>query len=299
MIRIFITFITTTFLVPALALAAMTSEPGSSKTIYGNDDRFDLYQVTNSAWKTLADSTVALVNASDVLLDPNQKLAKLKGARFGDQRQLCSDERFFEQQVSAFCSGFLVAPDVIATAGHCVDDQSRCSNIRFIFGFTINHEGDNPANIPVQEIYECSKLLGREQNDAGADWALVRLNRPVTGHAPLAINRQSNIIQDAPLMVIGHPSGLATKVAGGANVRDASPAEYFVANLDTFGGNSGSAVFNANTGLVEGILVRGANDFAYDSSRECYVSNVCAPNDCRGEDSTKMSAVKGLFKTAN
>ncbi len=92
-------------------------------------------------------------------------------------------------------------------------------------------------------------------------------------------------------MVIGHPAGLPTKVSGGAKVRDAGPTGHFVANLDTYGGNSGSAVFNAKTGLIEGILVRGEIDYTWRGG--CKVSNTCADDGCRGEDVTKISALSG------
>ncbi|MEI8190645.1 MAG: hypothetical protein WCI75_13115 [candidate division NC10 bacterium] len=72
-------------------------------------------------------------------------------------------------------------------------------------------------------------------------------------------------------------------------MRDASPNGYFVANLDTYGGNSGSAVFSATTGLVEGILVRGENDYVWKGG--CRVSNRCPADGCRGEDVTKVSAL--------
>ena len=62
-----------------------------------------------------------------------------------------------------------------------------------------------------------------------------------------------------------------------------------MANLDTYGGNSGSAVFNAKTGLVEGILVRGEQD--YVQKGDCRVSNVCPADGCRGEDVTKILSV--------
>lgn len=292
MFRLFIMMV---FLIPTLSYTATTNPAIKPKVIYGNDDRRDLYQITDAAWKTLAGSTVALVNISNIQADPSQNQFKLKGPRVGEKRQLCRSERFFEQQSSAFCSGFLVAPDVIATAGHCIENQAKCKDTRFVFGFSIYTEGSNPANIPAYEVYECSELLGQELNDAGADWALVRLNRPVTGHAPLSVNLHGNVAKDTPLVVIGHPSGLATKIAGDANVRDSSRREYFVANIDAYGGNSGSAVFNAESGFVEGILVRGSSDFIYDFVKKCYYSRVCAPNECRGEDATKMSAVKGLL----
>ncbi len=74
------------------------------------------------------------------------------------------------------------------------------------------------------------------------------------------------------LVVIGRPSGLPTKVADGAQVRSVNDV-FLVANLDTYGGNSGSAVFNAVTGVVEGILVRGDTDYVYNAQLGCRVSN--------------------------
>jgi len=37
-------------------------------------------------------------------------------------------------QLEPFCSGFLVAPDLVATAGHCVN-PNNVTNILFVFGF--------------------------------------------------------------------------------------------------------------------------------------------------------------------
>ncbi len=79
--------------------------------------------------------------------------------------------------------------------------------------------------------------------------------------------------------------------------RDASPNGYYVANLDTYGGNSGSAVFNAKTGVIEGILMRGENDYVYKNG--CRVSNVCASDACRGEDVTKLSSITSSFQKAS
>jgi hypothetical protein len=97
-----------------------------------------------------------------------------------------------------------------------------------------------------------------------------------------------------PIVVIGHPSGLPTKIAGGAKVRDNSNDIFFSANLDTFGGNSGSAVFNEKSGEVVGILVRGENDYVNDKDRECQVVNKCADNECRGEDVTRIENIRQL-----
>ena len=146
-----------------------------------------------------------------------------------------------------------------------------------------------PLTVMTKDVYGCQKLLGREQVNDGADWALIKLDRPVTGHAALKLNLTGVITNKTPIVVIGHPAGLPTKIAGGSEVRDASKNGYFTANLDTYGGNSGSAVFNAKSGLIEGILVRGENDYVYRGG--CRVSQVCTDNGCRGEDVTKISAV--------
>jgi len=266
----------------AMAVPAFAQVDG--QVIYGADDRIDLYQVQNAKLRSMADSTVALVQASDVKAEG--AVAKLNTSPYGTGMGLCKDEPFYEQVTAAFCSGFLVAPDIIMTAGHCVTSESACSNTKFVFGFAVTEKGKNPTSVPSKEVYGCAKLLGREQVNDGADWALIKLDRAVSGHTPLKLNLTGTITNKTPIVVIGHPAGLPTKIAGGSEVRDASKNGYFTANLDTYGGNSGSAVFNAKTGLIEGILVRGENDYVYRGS--CRVSQVCSDDGCRGEDVTKI-----------
>ena len=271
-------------LLTAARLASPAAAQAQNKVIYGSDDRIDLYQTDSKLLRSLADSTVALFQASDVTAD-----GKLTVQNYGERMGLCKEEPFYEQPMGAFCSGSLVAPDVIMTAGHCVPSAEECAGIKFVFGFAVTEKDKMPGSVPAGDVYGCKELLGREQVGDGADWALVRLDRKVTGRKPLKLNRTGKIEVNTPVLVIGHPAGLPTKIAGGAHVRDASKEGFFVANLDTYGGNSGSAVFNGVTGLVEGILVRGEQDYTYKGS--CRVSNVCAADACRGEDVTKIANV--------
>ncbi len=279
------------FCFAVLALLAGAAFAGEDKVIYGSDDRLDIYQVTDARLLKLADSTVGLFNSYDISLEG--QVAKLATESYADGYGLCKEEPFYDQVTGAFCSGSLVAPDVIMTAGHCVKTEDACRNTKFVFGFAVKQKGVMPLQVPASEVYGCAQLLGREQVGSGADWALVKLDRPVANHAPLKYNTADTVKNGDPLVVIGHPAGLPTKIAGGATVRDASPKGYYVANLDTYGGNSGSAVFNARTGVVEGILVRGAQDYVYQNG--CGLSNVCASDGCRGEDVTKLSAVTAFF----
>ncbi|HCC47647.1 MAG TPA: serine protease [Elusimicrobia bacterium] len=276
-----------------LALCAGTAY-SADKVIYGADDRLDIYQVSDSKLLKLADSTVGLFQGGDVYI--NGPKAFLTTESYADSYGLCKEEPFYEQVTGAFCSGSLVAPDIIMTAGHCVKTAEACKGMKFVFGFAVKQKGVMPDSVAASEVYGCSQLIGREQVGTGADWALIRLDRKVTGHEPLKYNAADTVKNGDPLVVIGHPAGLPTKIAGGATVRDASPKGYYVANLDTYGGNSGSAVFNARTGVIEGILVRGENDYVYKGG--CRVSNVCASDACRGEDVTKLSAITSPFTKA-
>ena len=274
-------------LAAALRLAAPAAAQVNGEVIYGADDRIDLYQTKDARLLSLADSTAALFRSKSIT--DRGALAGLVTSHYGQELNLCHDEPFYEQETGAFCSGSLVAPDILMTAGHCIKDDWACKNVKLVFGFAIKKKGELPREVATGDVYGCKQILGREEVSNGADWALIKLDRAVKGHKPLKLNRTGKLANKTPLVVIGHPAGLPVKIAGGASVRDSSPDGFFRANLDTYGGNSGSAVFNANTGLVEGILVRGETDYVMRGS--CRVSNVCANDGCRGEDVTKIANV--------
>ncbi|MGZ4885265.1 MAG: hypothetical protein ACXV5H_07070 [Halobacteriota archaeon] len=73
----------------------------------------------------------------------------------------------------------------------------------------------------------------------------------------MQVRRSGKIGDSLRVHMIGHPAGLPTNFAGGAAVRSNKPCAFFVANLDTYAGNSGSPVFYSGTHEVEGILVGG------------------------------------------
>ena len=260
------------------------------KVIYGVDDRQDIFDVTDPAILGSADSVVSLWHAANVV-DNGNGTSTLNTQNFGTRWNLCNEEPFREQPIGAFCSGFLVAPDIVATAGHCVN-AGNVTNVRFVFGFRMTNASNAQTTIDNNEIYSGASVIGRELNTGGTDWTLVRLDREVTNHNAVPIRRVGTIPNNQNVYVIGHPSGLPMKYAPGANVRDNTPDAFFVANLDTYGGNSGSPVFNANTHTVEGILVRGENDFVMNGT--CRISLICPNTGCRGEDCTRTTQFSEL-----
>lgn len=266
----------------AVAFAGFQIQP---KVIYGNDDRQDVYEVSDSSVRELADSTVAMIANSRLSADGRGNVT-ISNKSYGKDNHLCKDEPFYDQPTAAMCSGFLVGDDMLATAGHCIQDRT-CSQNSFVFNYKMAGPGVIPSSVGEEDVYKCAKVIAREQLSNGQDYSLVKLDRPVKGHKPLTLATATPKVGDG-LFVIGHPTGLPTKVAGGAKIRRVE-SSFIVANLDTYGGNSGSAVFSEDTHEVVGILVRGERDFT--TSGSCNRSYTCTDSNCRGEDVTLISYI--------
>ena len=203
------------------------------------------------------------------------------------------------------CSGFLVGPDLLVTAGHCMrggpDSETNvnmnCKTNLWVFDYRQDLIGDNPDEVFVnsKSVYKCAKVISQVLDQSTKnDFALIKLERVVEDREPLKFRTEGKIEDATEIVVIGHPSGLPTIISDGAQVRTNTNPYFFVANLDTFGGNSGSAVFDSETGLVEGILVRGENDYQYNPERGCTEVFKCENDKCRGEDVTRITMIPEL-----
>ncbi len=285
-----------------LSVSANAKGMAGPKVIYQEDDRIEVEEAS-ATLQTLAAGTVTQIKTSNlVALTDDEANFKFSARNLSSSMSVCKEERFSDQPNPGNCSGFLVAPDLVVTAGHCIylrgqeNGEIGCSDYSYVFDF---HKGKiEDGLISKEKVYSCKKVLNIKLDGSNKqDFALIQLDRPVTDRAPVKFRTEGKVEAGAPLVVIGAPSGLPTKIAGGAVVNDNENEVYFEANLDTFGGNSGSAVFNADTGEVEGILVRGATDYVMDWSRFCRVVNKCDGIDnsgfrCMGEEVTRISQVE-------
>lgn len=264
----------------------------TEKVIYGEDNRVDVIESTNAMYVELSESTAAMVSKFDIKPMGNGQV-QLKGGALSS-RGICKSERFSSQPSVANCSGFLVGEDLLVTAGHCVKSTSDCSRWQWVFDYKIDTKGQTKVSVPKTSVYKCKEIINTVLSRSSMDdFALIRLDRKVTDRRILDYRRKGKISKGENLVVIGHPSGLPTKIADGAYVKSLKN-KFFQANLDTYGGNSGSAVFNANTGVVEGILVRGATDYVYDRNQGCRVSNVLGQDEGAGEDVTYITNIPEL-----
>lgn len=269
------------------------------RVIYGEDNRVEVSSA--SAFQQKLASSTASMMASRNLIPKNSQHSQVSqkdtlGSFIKDLTsqgfKACKGERFIDQPNPAQCSGFLIAPDLIVTAGHCVEDYDACSDNHWVFDFKTDSRGRAGKKIKNSDIYKCKRVISQTlSNPLNLDYAVVQLDRKVTDREPLEINNSGEIKNFTRLMVIGSPMGLPTKVADGAWVRSNTHPHFFQANLDSFQGNSGSAVFNEKNGLVEGILVRGEQDFSVDYTNSCIRSVKCSNDNCRGEDVMKLTVI--------
>jgi len=249
----------------ALVLVAGVALPGASaedgdKVFYGTDDRIDLFEETDATRIGWARSTCGLVNVSQLTELPNGRVELETTPYEVGGFEACDDEPFGDQPTAAFCTGFMVGQDLIATAGHCLLDEVDLATTAFVFGFEMENAGTAVTEFSADQVYFGVQIVDRALGGA-LDHAIIRVDRPITapGAEILPIRREGDIAIGDPVGTIGYPTGLPTKLSFGDNteVTEENNAAFFSSNLDAAGGNSGSPVFGTEDGLVEGILVRG------------------------------------------
>lgn len=272
------------------ALSLITITPALAVTpnmdvVYGVDNRLDLYRVSNTLQKNLAQSTAGMIPVNQIK-KVSSGIFELQGTKtLGEAENICSGEAYVDQPVAPICSGFLVAPDILVTAGHCYKSFSTpenvCKSFAWVFDYNMKSQSSDPTkNISVNNIYLCKSVI-EAQLSPTMDFSIIRLDRKVVGRAPLKIRETGKVGDKTQLVVIGHPTGLPTKVSPNGKITKNSEPTVISTTLDTFHGNSGSAVFDASTGLVEGILIQGKTDYRPSipgNAQSCQVVNKCDDN---------------------
>lgn len=278
--------------------------------IYGDDDRYEVDDYPNRDFRELAKSVAGMVKKSYLRNDISDPTLMNFVKRTSEEKfELCEEEPFAKQYTLPICSGFLIAPDTIVTAGHCIEDESDCSNYKWVFDFK-----KSSTKIKKTDVFSCKKIFERQLTESRfklKDYAVIQLDRPVLGRAPLKFRRKKKARVGTKLVVIGHPSGLPMKITDNAKIKILNKQElkkpisslfkrryYFNANLDTYSGNSGSPVFNRKTKLVEGILVQGGDDYVRNIDMFCNESNRVSDSHWVAEESvfriTKVPFIKDI-----
>jgi V8-like Glu-specific endopeptidase len=231
--------------------------------IFGVDDRRVI--TPNSPWAGIANSTAVAVLKSNAIERADNKFDLSVDSL---HEYLCPSERFRkEPSLQYACTGFLITPTLLVTAGHCMvntgetshESKMFCEAFYWYFGYQKGIDGATKTkNLSKDNLYNCKQIIYavREEQKPFRDFALVELDRPVVGHTPLKLNSESlKLSQD--LKIVGYPMGMPAQVApNGRILKNDMARESFITNLDAFEGNSGSPVLNSKKEVV-GILIGG------------------------------------------
>jgi V8-like Glu-specific endopeptidase len=275
-----------------IALITAINAYSAPDVIYGKDNRLDTYEVKTEKIKEWAKSTAAMIPSGNIRIRGNT--AELEGGALsemipgGFDVPICKKERFSAQPTSASCSGFLVAPNVLVTAGHCVQSQASCRDMKWVFDYQVEDKNQRAVSVPKENVFSCTRVIKSELSDS-ADFAIVQLDR-VVPRTPVKIVK-NDPGAGTPLVMIGHPSGLPQKVTDKGRLMT-KLKNFYKTDFDAFGGNSGSAVFRRDTGELVGILVNGKTDYKLNTQQKCLEVNGLRPKD-GGE---KLSSFKQFIK---
>lgn len=274
-----------TLVLPSIALAS----------IYGSDDRRDIYQVPQLTSVAKSVAIAVPLNFMVQNRDGSWLRQDAEPMAGGSDVYACPDVRFAKQPIAGNASGFLVGKRQILTAGHVILPNGVVTNDKKhpfcdSFGWVLAHSADAQSktflrNIPAKNFYRCKRVIRAENTEQEVngvttynnDFALVELVRDVPAEfVPLKLKAVVPGLNER-VFTIGHPSGLPAKYSGLGPVTKNSNKVYFEAPLDTQSGNSGGPVFDEKN-FVRGILVSGhAVDYVMEPSG-CYKPNTCNAN---------------------
>jgi hypothetical protein len=265
----------------------MAPEPnGSAYVLYGADDRSERFEVSDPAALAVADATAMLLGGAWLTSYSNGDVGIDSSFTLQDYLDVCPTEPYAQQPVPGECTAFLVADDLVATAGHCVSD-ALCSDTFFVFGY--HYEGPNALRdvVSADDVYVCEEVVTRATLGT-LDYGLVRLERPVVNRVPLDVRRTGTVSVGTPVLVASHPMGLPLKISRNATVQSSTANHYFETNVDVYNGSSGAPVVNAFTLRVEGLLARGNPDFLWNGT--CNESLTCPDSGCPWwEEATRVT----------
>src|SRR4029077_7415432 len=143
------------------------------KTIYDHDRRLDYPEfASNGDYARVAESVAAFISPDQYHIDGKE--LRITAKSLSATRSVCSDQPYSGQPAASFCTGFVVGPDVVATAGHCIKDNWKSS--RIVFGYRMLQNG-SLSSISTTNVYAPTLILAQKVEGGGEDYAMLRVDR--------------------------------------------------------------------------------------------------------------------------
>jgi len=174
------------------------------KAIYGGDSRKE-HSAMPLEWRVVGNATAMVVDKQALVFDSDGVFRyerSLSSRLNGD----CEGNpvRFNDQPTPGRCTATLIAPNMVATAGHCIAPH-LCVRLDFIFGAT-SESMVLGSHFASSLRYSCASVEV-SVSSGGQDWAVVRLDRSV----PASIASPVRIAQtEVPISSLASVMGVAS-----------------------------------------------------------------------------------------
>lgn len=279
----------------------------SRAAIFGVDDRIAVTP-TSAGAEVAASTAVAVLSSNFETTSPGRLKINVESL----EGYLCPKEKFSKAPSLPYaCTGFLVAPDLIVTAGHCMvnagesrnETESYCQAFSWLFDYRTEKDGSvQTTDISADKLYRCKQVVYavRDEQAPYRDFALVQLERPVTDRKPLSLSA-GPVAAAESLGMVGYPLGIPATYSQDAKILLNDPSrESFITTLDAFEGNSGSPVFNSKNEVV-GILIGGTpiESLIDAPGLSCKIVNRCDENGANCLQKDQASSIPGFQGTGS
>ncbi|MBA3239125.1 MAG: trypsin-like peptidase domain-containing protein [Parachlamydiaceae bacterium] len=232
-----------------------------------NGKRSNLYDISNEQFRQTVQTRVASV-ACVLKRDSLRKSENGDYVVISTGTSFAEGEEFRDEPEPGFGTAFACTKRHVFTAGHVLEDEDE-TNVRLVFGFQKLSADQTEYIIPKKNVYRVKKVVKQEKAN-GKDYALLKLKKK--GNKPDLIPLTMNfgeVVGGQKIYAVGYGEGLPVKCAYNAEIKSVKGRNpnRVDADLHTFGGNSGSPIFN-ELGEVIGILVAGLKDHDKDADQK-------------------------------
>ena len=141
-------------LITALFMLISLNSYAVDKIIYGNDNRLEISKFHAAH---LGEGVAVMIHKKNLkkIRKENHFILSKKVENLKSSHGLCKKNRFLDQPTAGACTGFLVSPKILLTAGHCFRllTRSSCRSFHWVFDYKME-EGKDPMNmvIPVENV---------------------------------------------------------------------------------------------------------------------------------------------------